>query len=185
MQRTTITITNRNRAAVRSLGRRFRPGIPRTLDLLDRQIRIVRGNPWLWIEGEDWGGEPVDLGNFHENELRELAHGLSLDKTGSKHELIDRIERARDEIEYDLDGEVDEEESPEEDESTEDAYPEGDEDSDEEIADPGEETDEEASWEGYSVSELKDELRDRDLPVSGTRLELIDRLEAFEEEEDE
>jgi hypothetical protein len=34
-----------------------------------------------------------------------------------------------------------------------------------------------------TVEELKDELRDRDLPVSGTKQELLDRLEEAEAEE--
>ena len=100
--RTDVTITNRNRAAVRSIGRRFRPGIPRALRLTDVQLNVVRGNPWLWIEGEDWDGEeePVDLDAFHDVELRELAHFLKIPgaRKASRTELIESIEEAQEEV---------------------------------------------------------------------------------------
>ncbi len=143
MNRTSVTITNRNNAAVRSIGRRFRPGIPRTLNLLDNQLNVVRGNPWLWIEGEDWDGgeEPVDLTAFYDVELRELAHFLELPgaRKASRTELIEAIEEAREEVAAEL----------------------GD--------DP--------VWADKNVEELKEALRDRDLPVSGAKDELIARLE--------
>jgi hypothetical protein len=48
------------------------------------------------------------------------------------------------------------------------------------------EADEEgASYEDYTVEELKDILRERELMVSGTKDELIARLEADDEGEDE
>ena len=142
MNRTQVTITNRNRAAVRSIGRRFRPGVPRSLDLVDAQLNVVRGNPWLWIEGEDWDGEdePVDLEAFHDVELRELAHFLELPgaRKASRTELIEGIEDARAEVEEELgEGPV---------------------------------------WADKTVEELKDELRDRDLAVSGAKDDLIARL---------
>ncbi len=104
MNRTQVTITNRNRAAVRSIGRRFRPGVPRSLNLLDVQLNVVRGNPWLWIEGEDWDGEPVDLTAFHDVELRELAHFLDVPgaRKASRVELIEGIEEARVEVAVEL-----------------------------------------------------------------------------------
>ena len=96
MNRTVVTITNRNNAAVRSIGRRFRPGIPRTLDLLDNQLNVVRGNPWLWIEGEDWDGddEPVDLDAFYDVEIRELDFFLEISgsRKATRSELIEGIE---------------------------------------------------------------------------------------------
>ena len=147
MNRTTVTITNRNNAAVRSIGRRFRPGIPRTLPLLDDQLNVVRGNPWLWLEGEDWDGESVDLEAFYDVELRELAHFLELPgaRTDNRRELIAGIEEARAEVARQL-GE-----------------------------DPG--------WAGKNVDELKDALRQRDLPVSGNKSVLIARLEDNDAEE--
>ncbi len=142
--RTDVTITNRNRAAVRSIGRRFRPGIPRALRLTDVQLNVVRGNPWLWIEGEDWDGgeEPMDLDAFHDVELRELAHFLEIPgaRKASRTELIESIEEAQEEVAAELAGE-------------------------------GE------SYEDLSVPALQDELRTRDLSVSGNKPELIQRLE--------
>ncbi len=106
MNRTQVTITNRNRAAVRSIGRRFRPGIPRYLNLLDNQLNVVRGNPWLWVEGEDWDGEdePVDLEAFYDVELRELAHFLEVPgaRKASRTELIEGIEEASEEVAAEL-----------------------------------------------------------------------------------
>ena len=137
--RTTVTITNRNRAAVRSIGRRFRPGIPRTLGLDDRQLNVVLGNPWLWITGEDWEGESVDLDAFYDVELRELAFFLEVPgaRKASRDELIEGIEEATDEIEQ------------------------------------GREEDGEDK---RTIDQLKESLRERDLPVSGNRDELIARL---------
>jgi hypothetical protein len=40
-------------------------------------------------------------------------------------------------------------------------------------------------WETFSVKELKEELRGLDLPVSGTKDELIARLEEYENSEEE
>ncbi len=149
MNRTQVTITNRNRAAVRSIGRRFRPGVPRSLLLLDTQLNVVRGNPWLWVEGEDWDGEPVDLEAFHDVELRELAQFLEVPgarKLG-RTELIEAIEEAREEVATELvEGSV---------------------------------------WADNNVEELKEALRDRDLPVSGAKDELIARLEADDDGEEE
>ncbi len=146
MNRTTVTITNRGAVAVRSIGRRFRPGIPRTLGLLDNQLNVVHGNPWLWIEGEDWEGEPVDLDAFYDVELRELAYHLDVPgaRKASRDDLIEGIEEATDEIQQQLEG--------------------GGEDE-------------------RTVDELKEALRERDLPVSGNRDELIARL--LEEDEPE
>ncbi len=108
MNRTTVTITNRNRAAVRSIGRRFRPGIPRTLPLDDNQLNVVQGNPWLWITDVDWdeeeAAEGVDLEAFHDVELRELAFFLDVPgaRKASREELIDGIEEAREGVEQEL-----------------------------------------------------------------------------------
>ena len=147
MNRTQVTITNRNRAAVRSIGRRFRPGIPRTLGLDDNQLNVVQGNPWLWITDVDWDEEEasaeVDLEAFYDVELREL--GFFLDIPGarriSRTELIEAIEEAREEVQQKL---------------------------------------EDGDLEGYDdlvVDDLQDLLRERDLPVSGNRSDLIERLE--------
>ncbi len=145
MNRTQVTITNRNRAAVRSVGRRFRPGIPRYLQLDDNQLNVVQGNPWLWITDVDWdeeeASEEVDLEAFYEIELRELAHFLEIPgaRKASRTELIEAIEEAREEVQQQLEN--------------------GD------------------TYEDLSVPDLQEELRSRDLPVSGNKPELIARLE--------
>ncbi|KKM20863.1 hypothetical protein LCGC14_1641220 [marine sediment metagenome] len=152
MNRTQVTITNRNRAVVRSIGRRFRPGIPRSLNLADNQLNVVRGNPWLWIEGEDWDGEdePVDLEAFHDVELRELAFFLEIPgaRKASRTELIESIEEVRAEVAVEL-GDA-----------------------------------EAKAYEDWSANELKDALRERELPVSGNKPELIERLEESDVEDE-
>ncbi len=152
MNRTTVTITNRNRAAVRSIGRRFRPGIPRTLALVDAQLNVVQGNPWLWITDVDWDEEEasaeVDLEAFHDVELRELAYFLGVPgaRKASRTELIEGIEEAREEV--------------------------------------AEELGEGGSWADKNVDDLKEALRDRDLPVSGAKDVLVARLTADDDEPD-
>ncbi len=150
MDRTKVTITNRNNAAVRSIGRRFRSGVPRSLSLLDVQLNVVRGNPWLWIEGEDWdgGSEPVDLDAFYDVELRELAHFLELPgaRKDNRNELIASIKEARAEVARQL------------------------------VGGP--------AWADKTVDELKEELRQRDLPVSGNKGALIARLQSDNDEEE-
>lgn len=94
---TEVTINNNHRYAVHIVGRRFRPGRPRTLTLTERQIRAVRGNPWLWIEGEDYVTEPLALETFSVKELQEQLRSVGLPVSGNKDELISRLEQATEE----------------------------------------------------------------------------------------
>lgn len=124
-----VTITNGHRYAVHIIGRRFRPGIPRTLILLEKQLKTVRGNPWLWIEGEDYDAEPDDDGNVElpsgsrESEMpaksekkgvwveyAETAYDLDVEGL-SKKEIIARVEEA--EADAEEESEETEEEEPE------------------------------------------------------------------------
>ena len=97
-ERQEVTIENRHRYAVHIIGRRFRPGQPRTLLLNERQLKTVRGNPWLWIEGEDYDAEegvPEDFSEHTVAELKDLLRSMELPVSGTKDELIARLEEAR------------------------------------------------------------------------------------------
>lgn len=90
-ERKEITVTNSHRYAVHTVGRRFRPGVPRTLTLNERQIDVIRGNPWLWIEGEDYG-DVVDLEELTVPQLKEQLRSVGLPVSGTKDELIERLQ---------------------------------------------------------------------------------------------
>lgn len=117
-----ITITNRHRYAVHSLGKLFRPDKPRTILLTERQLKVVRGNPWLWIHGEDWESPDVDLDSLNVSELRDRLRAMDLPVSGRKSELIERIleyEEGLDPAEESESSEEDENDSPEDTEGEE------------------------------------------------------------------
>lgn len=70
--KTEVTITNGHRYAIHTVGRRFRPGRPRTLRLRERQLRVIRNNPWLWIAGED---EPIEAPEIEETPVIHTGGG--------------------------------------------------------------------------------------------------------------
>lgn len=132
-ERTEVEITNRNRAAVHVIGRRFSAGVPRTLNLSEVHLEVVRGNPWLWITGEDWDGPGSDgddiideetlteeeetLDDLTVDQLKDILRERDLPVSGSKPELIARIQES--------DASSAEEESETEPESEEDETEEG------------------------------------------------------------
>ncbi len=109
-ERTEVEITNRNRAAVRSIQRRFSTGVPRTLQLTEVQLEVVRVNPWLWITGEDWDGpsegesledrvvdeelDALPISELGVTELKGRLAALDLPVSGNKDLLIERLEEA-------------------------------------------------------------------------------------------
>lgn len=95
-KRTRVTIENGHRYAVHVAGRRFRPGRPRTLMLTDFQLEAVRGNPWLWIEGEDYEDESsIDLNELSVPALKAQLKELDLPVSGKKAELVERLAAAQ------------------------------------------------------------------------------------------
>ena len=108
-ERTEVEVTNRNRAAVRSIQRRFSTGVPRTLLLTEVQLEVVRRNPWLWITGEDWDGPEdgesledrvvdeelddtvVPIEDLGVAALKERLVELDLPVSGRKEELVERL----------------------------------------------------------------------------------------------
>ncbi len=126
--RTEVEVTNRNRAAVRSVQRRFSTGVPRTLLLTNVQLKVVRANPWLWITGEDWDGPDADDSLEDRVVDEELADGIvpiadlgvaalkerlkehDLPTTGRKEVLVARLEAA--EADEDADDDADDADDP-------------------------------------------------------------------------
>ena len=97
-ERQEVTIENRHRYAVHIIGRRFRPGRPRTLLLNERQLKTVRGNPWLWIEGEDFEASEGDEESYADHtvaELKDILRSMDLPVSGNKEDLIARLEEAK------------------------------------------------------------------------------------------